>query len=262
MAELTANGARLHVQLLGNGEARVIFLHGLVMDNLSSWYFTVANPVARSARVLLYDLRGHGRSQRTPKGYRVRDMVADLHALRAAAAFDDRPALLVGNSFGGLLAVSYALAHPKAVAGVALVDGQLADAAWANEMRATLELEGAERDRMIAESFKAWLGRHSERKRTRLARTASELVYRTSLVPDLIDSELTTDQRLRTLDVPALGIYGADSDALRHGERMAAVVDGFELRRYPGCTHSVLWERTEKVKAELASWIAARAGGC
>ena len=263
MAELVARDLRFHVQRLrwGAGDPTVVFLHGLVMDNLSSWYFTVANPVAKNARVLLYDLRGHGRSERPEAGYGVQDMVADLHALRAKTGFDDGPAVLVGNSFGGLLAVSYALAHPDSVAGIALVDGQLADAAWAAEMRSTLELQGAERDEKIAANFQSWLGRHSKRKRTRLARTAGELVYGTSLVADLAESGLVSDDHLRAIRVPAVGIYGANSDALRHGRRLAKLVPGFDLRLYAKCTHSVLWERTEDLKAELSEWIAERAGG-
>ena len=64
MAEVEVRGLKLHVQRLGEGGRPVVFLHGLVMDNLSSWYFTVANPVAQQRSVLLYDLRGHGRSGR------------------------------------------------------------------------------------------------------------------------------------------------------------------------------------------------------
>ena len=36
-----------------HGAGTVVFIHGLVMDNLSSWYFTAANPVAENASVLL-----------------------------------------------------------------------------------------------------------------------------------------------------------------------------------------------------------------
>ena len=83
MAEVVARGLRFHVQHLGvrpDGPL-VVFVHGLVLDNLSSWYFTVAGEVAKRAEVLLYDLRGHGSSERPETGYGVADMVQDLDAI-------------------------------------------------------------------------------------------------------------------------------------------------------------------------------------
>ena len=52
MADVVCRGVRLHVQRLGAPDRPVtaVFLHGLVMDNLSSWYFTVANPAAQRRR--------------------------------------------------------------------------------------------------------------------------------------------------------------------------------------------------------------------
>ena len=50
MAEVEVRGLDFHFLRLGGGEPTVVFLHGLVMDNLSSWYFTVANPMARGRR--------------------------------------------------------------------------------------------------------------------------------------------------------------------------------------------------------------------
>jgi hypothetical protein len=58
MPEVTARGLRFHVQTLNamQGESPagttatdppvVVFIHGLVIDNLSSFYFTLAGPVA------------------------------------------------------------------------------------------------------------------------------------------------------------------------------------------------------------------------
>ena len=49
MAEVTANGVRFHVQRLGTARDdnhTVVMMHGMVMDNLSSFYYTLANPVA------------------------------------------------------------------------------------------------------------------------------------------------------------------------------------------------------------------------
>src|SRR5512134_897411 len=115
MADVVANGVRLHVQRLGGGPRTVVFVHGLVMDNLSSFYFTLANPAAESAAVVLYDQRGHGLSERPPAGYTVASLVDDLAALLAALAITG-PVQLVGNSFGGTLALAFAAAHPERVA--------------------------------------------------------------------------------------------------------------------------------------------------
>ena len=83
MADVAVGGIRLHVQRLGPtdgpdaGRPAVLFVHGLVMDNLASWYFTVANPVATHRPVILYDLRGHGLSERPPTGYGLQTLVAE-----------------------------------------------------------------------------------------------------------------------------------------------------------------------------------------
>lgn len=258
MAEVVHAGLRFHVQRLGapREDARtVVFLHGLIMDNLSSWYFTAANPVAEIAEVVLYDLRGHGKSERPAAGYRVADMVDDLTGVLDQLELGSRPVDLVGNSFGGLLAIAFAIAHPERVSGVALVDAHLSDESWAAEMKDTLGLEGAERDAMIAYSFKNWLGRHSERKRNRLAKNASELVYETSLVADLDASPVFSDEDLRRVDCPVLAIYGENSDILARGERLQRVLPACELKILPNCSHSVLWEETAELRRALVEWV-------
>ena len=85
MPHVDANGLRFHVQVLGNGSdkrpdtgpdprPKVVMLHGLVADNLSSYYYTIANPVALVADTHLYDLRGHGRTEVPKAGYAVVDL--------------------------------------------------------------------------------------------------------------------------------------------------------------------------------------------
>lgn len=260
MAELVVRGARVHYQglgqKLGQGESPVVFLHGLVMDNLSSWYFTLANPLATRRGVLLYDLRGHGKSERTPGGYRVPELVADLAALLDALGHPEGPVDLVGNSFGGLLALAFAMAHPERAGRIVLVDAQLCDEEWVAGMGRTLGLEGAERDRQIAESFRHWLGRHSDRKRNRLATNARELVYGTSLVADLAASPTFDDRELARLGSPVLALYGEQSDVRSSGEKLARLAPRCELEIFPGCSHSILWEATDRLRARVLGWLA------
>jgi pimeloyl-ACP methyl ester carboxylesterase len=254
MADVVANGVRHHVQRLGRGERTVVFVHGLVMDNLSSFYFTLANPVAEHAQVVLYDLRGHGMSERPSEHYAVDDLVADLAALLDALAID-HPVALVGNSFGGLVALAFAAAYPDRVSRLALIDAHDGTDGWAAQMSSTLALRGDARDAKIADSFKAWLGRHSERKRNRLARNAEALVDGTSLIADLRASPAMTSDALARITCPTLALYGERSDVRARGEELARTLPACELHLQPGCTHSVLWEATADVRRRVVEFL-------
>jgi len=254
VADVVARNVRFHVQRMGEGAPTVVFLHGLVMDNLSSWYFTVANHVAKQSSVLLYDLRGHGRSERTPTGYSVPDMVSDLDALLQAECPEQR-VVLVGNSFGGLLALAFAVEHPERIESLVLVDAHWSDEGWADKMVSTLALQGTERDEKIADAFQHWLGRHSERKRNRLAQNAEQLVYGTSLLSDLQNSPVCSAEQLSTVSVPVLALYGDESDIRDRGSRLADLLPQCTLEWLPQCTHSILWEATETIRERIVDWI-------
>jgi pimeloyl-ACP methyl ester carboxylesterase len=253
LADVVANGVRHHVQRLGHprrDDHTVVFVHGLVMDNLSSFYFTLANPVAETADVVLYDLRGHGMSERPPTGYRVADLVADLAALLDALAIPR--VALVGNSFGGLVALAFAAAHPERVTKLALIDAHTGADGWAAQMTATLALKGEARDAKIVDSFQSWLGRHSDRKRTRLAKVAEALVENTSLVADL---RASPPVELTQVRCPTLALYGETSDVLHYGKSLAAALPACTLRVFPGCSHSVLWEATAAVREAIVAFV-------
>jgi len=257
MAEVVANGVRLHVQRMGApgpGRPTVVFVHGLVMDNLSSWYFTVAGAAAARADVVLYDLRGHGRSERPSSGYGLADMVLDLDALLDALAIPG-PVVLVGNSFGGLLALVFAIARTDRTAGLVLVDAHLGDEGFAEEMAATLSLEGEARDQRIVESFQSWAGRHSERKRNRLADTARALVQGTSLVDDMRATSPLSSVALRLVEAPVLALYGERSDLRARGEARLRPLPRCRVEIIPGCTHSVLWEATDVVRDRIVAFL-------
>jgi 3-oxoadipate enol-lactonase len=119
MPEVVANGVRLFYQQTGAGPD-VVLVHA-VTSNLAVWVFSgLADALAADFRVTLYDLRGHGASERPPAGYTSADMAEDFRQLHAALGLG--PAYLVGHSFGGVVATHAALIAPGAVAGVVLSD--------------------------------------------------------------------------------------------------------------------------------------------
>jgi pimeloyl-ACP methyl ester carboxylesterase len=300
MPEINARGLRFHVQRLspksGVGAATrplVVFLHGLVMDNLSSLYFTLAGGVAEVADVLLYDLRGHGLSERPASGYGLMDMVADLDAILAELAVT-RPLILVSNSFGGVLALAFAAASPARVAGLAIIEGQVGEPGWAARMAATIERTfgdappaadaapmerhvrapgwaarvladiartGETRDRLVAASFGEWLKRHGEQRATRLARSATALVYETSLKRDLLASPALDRAALGRIACPVLALYGAGSDLRAEAERAASALPACELSIVEGASHALLWEQTERVRRDVLGLIARASAG-
>ncbi len=260
MADVVANGVRLHVQRLGTRAAAhgktVVFVHGLVMDNLSSWYFTVGPAAAAAGHdVVMYDLRGHGKSERPSSGYGLADMVGDLDGL--LDVLDVRgPVVLVGNSYGGLLALVHAIARPERVAGLVLVDAHLGDEGFAGEMAGTLSLEGEAADQRIAESFGQWMGRHSERKRNRLAETARELVRGTTLVDDMRATSPLSPEALREVTAKVLALYGEHSDLRARATARLRPLARCRFEVIPGCSHSVLWEATDEVRRRILQFLA------
>ena len=257
MPDVQVRGLRLHVERLGQGNQTVVFLHGLVLDNLSSFYFTLAPSVASFAEVILYDLRGHGKSERPLTGYSVSEMVADLTVLLEELAVD-RPVYLVAHSFGGLVAMAYASAYPDRVAGLVLLEPLVAETGWGEQMAYTLTREGEERDRQIVSAFKAWLDRHSNKRRNLLGRIAEEMqnfVRKTSLVEDLRTSPPVDPQELAGIQCPVLVLFGENSNVLETGKRMLGMIPCCEFRVIPGCTHSVLWEATAEVRQQISHWL-------
>jgi len=134
------NGVHLFTRRVGAG-LPVVVLHGgpgAHHDYLLPQY----DLLARDRTLLYYDQRGGGRSpipRETEAGWR--EHVADLDALRALWKIER--VTLLGYSWGGLLAVLYALEHPARVARLALVCPAPPTAEWRQEFERRL----AERNR-------------------------------------------------------------------------------------------------------------------
>lgn len=267
MAELTVNGVRLHVQQFGSGERVAVFVHGLAVDNLSSWFFTLASSVSRKSEVVLYDLRGHGKSERPATGYAVSDMRADLVGLLDALDLGDRKIDLIGNSYGGLVAITMAVEHPERINSLVLLDAHVPDEHWSGRIQKMLTVEGEERDEWVAhtlrrvkDSYRDWLQTRSALQNSGVTKQARALIDGTSLVADIEQSPVFSEEQLAAIDCPVLAFYGEESDFRDRGELLATLLPDFDLRIVPEATHTVLWEAPERLKSEIVEWLEAHPG--
>lgn len=121
MAEATVNGVRIAYQQLGEGPD-LILMHGLAA-NRAFWYGAYALQLAKFFRVTLFDLRGHGYSERPPSGYSPAEMARDMAGLIDHLKLERFS--LVGHSFGGTVSVEYACAHGDRVERFAILDSKI-----------------------------------------------------------------------------------------------------------------------------------------
>lgn len=108
-----------HVSAYGPATGpRVLALHGLTGHGKRWERFAVDH--LPQARVIAPDLRGHGYATWAPP-WNFETIVADLVPL-----FDGEPAVVVGHSFGGAVAVHLAVRHPELVRSLVLLDPAIA----------------------------------------------------------------------------------------------------------------------------------------
>lgn len=261
MAEVVANGVRLHVQRLAppapsEGAPVVVFVHGLILDNLSSFYYTLANPVALAGGdVILYDLRGHGLSEVPATGYTTHQAASDLDGLLDCLEVST-PVHLVTNSYGGLVALRLALAHPERVASLLAVEVNCTDD-WTELMANTLTVIALALEHDGIATALAALG---QRRMARTAALADNLLNGTTLIDDLASERPFTPTELARLTAPVCVFYGEHTELLASARLLEASVPSCHLEIVPGLGHTVLREATDVLRRVALSWLADQAG--
>lgn len=97
----------------------VLFLHGGPGYNSHSFSVLEGPRLERQLRMIYYDQRGAGRSERPwTMHYDIDTLVEDIEALRRTLGVPQ--IALIGHSFGGLLALEYAAKYPEQVSRLVL----------------------------------------------------------------------------------------------------------------------------------------------
>jgi pimeloyl-ACP methyl ester carboxylesterase len=128
MTTISVRGVSLFVKVIGQGYPILLMHGGPGMDHSS---LLALQPCADQFTLIFYDHRCNGRSE----GAEVTSMTwenltADVEALRQTLGFDKWAVL--GHSFGGMVALEYALRYPKNVSHLLLMD-TCGDTRWVQQ---------------------------------------------------------------------------------------------------------------------------------
>lgn len=248
-------GRRLHAMVDGERGPTVVIESGggggAAMQDLP-----VQRLVAGFARCIVYDRAGLGWSDPAP-GFRSLDaMVNDLHALLNALC-EAGPVVLVGASFGGLVARAFARRHPARVSGMVLVDtaDEQKYVATMPAFRPALEAELAEAAANARDTARHFLN------------SIREL--------EVLDHPPLTERRWEGLEnlgdlplivlrhtIPYAGGYAVWEDGWEAAQqRLAALSTRSALIAARGCGHAISLENPGLVAAAIQAVVACARGG-
>lgn len=123
---ITVDEGKLFYQTLGKGEAIIVLHGGPGLDQ--SYLLPQMERLAKNHQVIFYDQRGSGKLLQTkmePAYINLEQFTKDLEAVRAK--FGIKKFILLGHSWGGMLAMNYATTYPEHVSKLILLNSAPAD---------------------------------------------------------------------------------------------------------------------------------------
>ena len=266
-----AGGGGLRLTLYEGGKAAgppIVFIHGFTGSYLS-WERQLVGSLAEEFRLLAYDFRGHGASDKPldPSNYTDGTLWADdLNAVIRARQLD-RP-VLVGWSYGGYVISDYLRRYgDKAIGGVVFVG--------ANTKNGTAEAAGYLTDEVLAlfgdvlstDLLKSIDGTRALTKMfgERLRGSQLERAYGSAMmVPPAVRAAmfnrlLDNDDVLTRIVVPTLVMHG-DADRIVRpsaATHTATTVPGAKLLLYNGVGHAVQFDAPQRFGRDLSEFVRA-----
>ncbi len=249
MPTIHVNGVELYYELHGGGSKTLVLNNGIIAST-ATWAYQLPALVPHF-RVLLYDMRGQGRSQKWKPGDP--DYTWETHAGDLAALLDalEIPSAHIGGiSYGGELTQVFALRYPQRCQKLIIAD---AVSEVGPMLRAIADSWAmiAEKGDHITFYCSTWYWNFSE---TFFAEKYDFLLSRIDAakgldLPSVIQlcrcfNTMNTTARLGEIRHPTCVLVG-EKDILKpihYSETIARSISGAELFILPGAGHASFWE--------------------
>lgn len=272
-AELTIHGRRLKYRLAGRGPL-VLLVHGMA-GSATTWKH-VMPALSERFTVLAPDLLGHGESDKAKGDYSLGAMASALRDLIVALGY--KRATVVGQSYGGGIAMQFAYQYPERCERLVLVDaGGLGSEV--NPLLRMLTLPGSEAVLLLAcappvRRIVETIGRVTLRKKLEDATVIPELWRSYASLGDVearraflrtlravIDprgqSVSATDKLYLAAGMPTLIVWGAEDRIIpvEHAHAAHAAIPGSWLEIIEGVGHYVHCEAPDRFVEALTEFI-------
>lgn len=245
----------------------ILFIHGFTGSHLT-WERQFSGRLADEFRLVAFDLRGHGASDKPLEAEHYTDSslwAEDLAAVIRAKNLD-RP-VLVGWSYGGYVMADYVRVWGEdAIGGLVFVGAvtkagtEEAQSFLGEELLEVFEGVLSPDVRTRIESTRALVRLFTARP---VSRDAFEVMLGSAMMvpPEvrlaLFSRELDNDDVLVGVGVPTLVVHGTDDRIVRSSsaEHIAEVVPGAIFRAYDGVGHAPFFEDPERFNNDLAEFV-------
>ncbi len=238
----------------------VILIAGGFMD-MDQWA-PVAEALSNSYRVVRYDQRGIGESDQPTEGYTVDQFAED--AVNLIRTLEAGPAVLVGNSLGGTVAMGAAFAAPELVRGVvtcATSAGPTGPPTPPETMQYMMrgaqlpvpQAAAAMMDILFATDF---IDEHPDMLDDAVEKRSKGAPMIATLGP--LQSALIFDpiERLKTLNIPMLVLHGEeDVLVLPDHAQLLADAAGSQSQLIPDAGHALVVEQSNAVVEALETFL-------
>ncbi|MFG1750775.1 alpha/beta fold hydrolase [Streptosporangium sandarakinum] len=265
----TTDGTRLSYEDYGAG-APIVFVSSWALSS-DMWEYQVPFFAERGYRCVLFDRRGHGRSDRPSTGYDTDTRADDLAAL--IEHLDLREVTLVGHSAGGGEVARYLARHGEdRVARVAFVAAVLPFLKLTDDnpggvpealSEATVAQFQKDRPKWFADRAQGFFATHlgndvspalidlTMRQCLESSPWATTAVWREMFSADHRDA-------LRAMTVPTLIVHGAADQSARvelTGRRTAELMPNAVYKEYPTAGHGLYVTHKDQLNADILELI-------
>ena len=260
---VTIDSTRIRYIDTGRGPT-VVLIHGLAAS-MYSWRHTIL-PVAQSGfRVIAFDNRGFGFSDKPARGYDNKAYVDLLFGLLDSLHVSE--AVLVGHSMGGAIAAEAALDRPDRVRGLVLIDAAGLAVRWPFMLRvAHWPVVGALFDRLRGRAATAGILKALYAVPSRVTAEEVDQYYAPIAEPGFgrclrgVLGRFRFDalkDRLARVATPTLVAWGTADRLIpvAVGQSMAAQIPGALLVRFPDAGHAVPEESPEAFNEALIGFL-------